>query len=274
MHKTSDHFDLTNKTAIVTGGAGLLGSVFAEALLEAGASVHLLDLNESALKIVKVKLAKYKNLFTYACDITDCHSIENIVANIAKISGIDVLINSAAVDPKFESESKDEVSNKGAFTTYSLANWERSLKVNLTGTFLVTQQVCKEFEKNNQGVIVNIASHYGIIGPDQRIYKKSDGSQDFYKPVDYSVTKAGMLGFTKALASYYRGTNIRVNTLSPGGALNKHDKLFVEQYSFNTILGRMANPDEYKGAILFLCSDASSYMTGSNLVVDGGWTAT
>jgi len=128
-------------------------------------------------------------------------------------------------------------------------------------------------EKRGSGSIVNVASHYGMRGPDQRIYKDKNGNQTFFKPIDYSVTKAGIFGFTRALAAYYRDTSIRVNSLSPGGAFNNHDDHFTEQYSARTILGRMAEPDEYRGAILFLCSDASSYMTGANLVVDGGWTA-
>jgi len=277
MSNLLELFDLSGKSAVITGGAGLLGLVFAKSLLEAGAIIHLLDVNETQLASASESLLTAENkdkIFIHVCDITDSEKIQAIIVEIESISGIDILINSAAVDPKFEQDDGGGVKNDGSFTSYSLENWRRSMDVNLTGAFIVTQQVCKVFEKTNKGVVVNISSHYGIIGPDQRIYKKVDGTQDFFKPVDYSVTKAGIHGFTKALASYYRGTNIRVNSLSPGGALNKHDDLFVKQYSFNTILGRMAEPDEYKGAILFLCSDASSYMTGGNLVVDGGWTST
>ena len=162
--------------------------------------------------------------------------------------------------------------HSNAFEEYPLQNWQASLHVNLTGTFLATQAAVQQMLKQGSGVVVNICSTYGLAGPDQRIYQR-EGQPPEYKPVDYSVTKAGILGFTRYLAAYYGDRNIRVNALSPGGVYNQHDEEFAQAYSARAILGRMANIDEMNGAMLFLCSDASSYMTGSNLIVDGGWTA-
>jgi NAD(P)-dependent dehydrogenase (short-subunit alcohol dehydrogenase family) len=139
--------------------------------------------------------------------------------------------------------------------------------------FLLSQSVSDGMMARNQGVIINIASTYGLTGPDQRIYENSSDAERFFKPVDYSVTKAGALGFTRALAAFFQNTKVRVNALSPGGVDNNLDADFVKRYASRTVLGRMARADEYRGAMLFLCSDASSYMTGANLVIDGGWTA-
>jgi 2-deoxy-D-gluconate 3-dehydrogenase len=161
----------------------------------------------------------------------------------------------------------------GKFEEYPLEQWNAALNVNLTGMFLVTQACVKQMlAQGKKGSIINICSTYGLNGPDQRIYRKRDGSQPAFKPVYYTVTKAGVLGFTKYLSAYYMETEIRVNALTPGGVFNNHDETFVKNYAAKTILGRMARKDEMNGALLFLASDASSYMTGNNLVVDGGWT--
>ncbi|MEK9643934.1 MAG: SDR family oxidoreductase [Alphaproteobacteria bacterium] len=264
---TLDLFDLSGRRAIITGGGGLLGPVFAEALLDAGADACLVDANPDGLAQAASRLGGAR---TRVLDITDEKAVGE---TIAEAGPADILINAAAVNPKFEPDETGAVRNAGEFTGYSLENWRRSMDVNLTGAFLVTRAVCRGMEEKGRGAIVNIASHYGLRGPDQRIYRNAEGRQDFFKPADYSVTKAGILGFTKSLAAYYRDTEIRVNALTPGGAFNGHDETFARNYAARTILGRMARPDEYRGAILFLCSDASSYMTGANLVVDGGWTA-
>jgi 2-deoxy-D-gluconate 3-dehydrogenase len=190
---------------------------------------------------------------------------------LTTFGSVDILVNSAALAPKFDSTNA-ATQDANAFETYSLDSWRQALDVNLTGMFLASQAAVVPMLKQGQGVIVNICSMYGLVGPDQRLYERPDGTRQF-KPVYYSVTKAGVLGFTRYLATYYAGRNIRVNALTPGGVFNNHDAVFTEQYSTRTVLGRMANLDEMNGAMLFLCSDASSYMTGSNLVVDGGWTA-
>jgi 2-deoxy-D-gluconate 3-dehydrogenase len=158
------------------------------------------------------------------------------------------------------------------FEDFPLEDWNQALGVNLTGSFLACQAVAGPMRHQGSGSIVNICSTYGLVGPDQRIYQRA-GEAPRYKPVYYSVTKAGILGLTRYLATYFAGTNIRVNALTPGGVYNDHDDEFVRNYSARTVLGRMARKDEMNGALLFLASDASSYMTGANLVVDGGWTA-
>jgi 2-deoxy-D-gluconate 3-dehydrogenase len=191
-------------------------------------------------------------------------------AALEKFGTIDILVNSAALDPKFDKSGIGK--HNSAFEEYPLAAWEAAVRVNLTGAFLCSQVAAKAMLKQGGGVIINICSTYGLGGPDQRIYVRKDQATQ-YKPVDYTVTKAGILGLTKYLATYYGDKNIRVNALSPGGVFNQHDEEFVKAYSSRTVLGRMARPDEMNGALLFLASDASSYMTGANLIVDGGWTA-
>ena len=278
---TRDLFDLTGRRAIVTGGAGLLGARFASALLDVGATVYLLDHDGRAATCAAEELSSAEPsrkgaCLAVQCDITDESDVTRCIDGIVADGPIEVLVNSAAVNPKAEPGDDDRggvAIDDVSFTQYPVARWRKSMDVNLTGMFLVTQAVCRHFEsRGGGGVIVNISSTYGIDGPDQRLYERADGTRS-YKPLDYSVSKAGVLGFTRALAANYRGSGIRVNALTPGGAFNDHDDEFVAAYSSRTILDRMAHPDEYRGAIAFLCSDASTYMTGANLIVDGGWTA-
>ena len=275
MTNTLDLFDMTERHAIVSGGAGLLGPVFAEALLDAGAIVHLLDVDAKGLEKTDNALSETfgARVFRHVCDITDKSEVIRIVKKIEDTAPVEVLINAAAINPKFEPGPDGHYAENGAFSTYSLENWHRSLEVNLTGMFLLSQSVSDGMKARNRGVIINIASTYGLTGPDQRIYENSSDAERFFKPVDYSVTKAGALGFTRALAAFFQNTKVRVNALSPGGVDNNLDTDFVKRYAARTVLGRMARADEYRGAMLFLCSDASSYMTGANLVIDGGWTA-
>jgi 2-deoxy-D-gluconate 3-dehydrogenase len=266
-------FDMSGKTAVITGAAGLLGKQFALALAQAGAKVVLADLNAQAAEANALWLREQGlKAISVGVDVTDPVSVQTMVQSALEAFGsVDVLINSAALDPKFDPANVgSQVAN--AFESYSLDAWRQALDVNLTGTFLATQAVVRQMLTQGQGVVVNICSTYGLAGPDQRLYERPDGSRSF-KPAYYSVTKAGVLGFTRYLAAYYAGKKIRVNALTPGGVYNGHDEVFTSQYSARTVLGRMANIDEMSAAMLFLCSDASSYMTGSNLVVDGGWTA-
>ncbi len=279
-----DKFNLSGRVAIVTGGPGLLGREFCRTLAEAGAAVVVADLRGEAAASVAAALCQQSHrAIGVQVDITNPESVNNLVAAALGAFGrVDVLVNSAALDPKVDPEAlKNRAGDAlplGAFEDYPLSAWQAALNVNLTGMFLVTQAFVKAIlgAASDQGSarasIINICSTYGLNGPDQRIYLHPDRPQTF-KPVYYSVTKAGVLGFTKYLAAYYAGAQIRVNALTPGGVFNDHDPVFTQNYSAKTILGRMAHKDEMNGALLYLASDASSYMTGSNLVVDGGWTA-
>ncbi len=273
--KIQEKFDLTGRAAVVTGGAGLLGSEFCKTLAEAGASVAVVDLNLDAANKIADALSKdgYRAK-GFGTDITEPDSVKQLVASVLSDFGrLDVLVNSAALDPKFDPDAASKGIAPGNFEDYPLDQWKSALDVNLTGMFLITQACVKPMiESGKKGSIINICSTYGLNGPDQRIYIK-DGKRVAFKPVYYTVTKAGVLGFTKYLAAYYADTEIRVNALTPGGVFNNHEDYFVKNYSAKTILGRMAKKDEMNGALLFLASDASSYMTGNNVVVDGGWTA-
>jgi 2-deoxy-D-gluconate 3-dehydrogenase len=270
-----EKFDLTGRVAVVTGGVGLLGAEFCRTLAEAGAAVVVVDLNVSASQAVAESLAKDgARALAIPTNITRPEAVSELVEKTLSAFGrLDILVNSAALDPKFDPEAVSKGITPGAFEDYPLDLWNSALNVNLTGMFLMTQACVKPMlEQGKKGSIINICSTYGLNGPDQRIYIK-DGKRVAFKPVYYTVTKAGVLGFTKYLAAYYAGTEIRVNALTPGGVFNHHEDYFVKNYSAKTILGRMADKDEMNGALLFLASEASSYMTGNNLVVDGGWTA-
>ena len=272
MSEFYDSFNLRDRVAVVTGSAGLLGSEFCRILAGAGASVVAADIDEEGATLVAEKICD-ENLSAIPAqvDIADPGSVDDLIDSVLQeYGGVHILVNSAALDPKFDAEHHEQ--NINAFEDYPLEIWNRALAVNLTGMFLVSRAAVAPMLTQGGGVIINICSTYGLVGPDQRIYER-EGQSPQFKPVYYPVTKAGVLGFTRYLAAYYAGKNIRVNALTPGGVFNDHDDAFVEKYSARTILGRMARKDELNGALLFLASDASSYMTGANLVVDGGWTA-
>jgi NAD(P)-dependent dehydrogenase (short-subunit alcohol dehydrogenase family) len=267
-------FDISGRTIIVTGAAGLLGREYAHALGAAGASVILADLNEACVTQLAAEMREQQeNAVGVAVDITDEASVTKLVRMALDTFGrIDGLVNNAALNPAVGRDRK--AAFDVPFEQYPLDLWNRTVAVNLTGMFLCTREVAPTMRAQRRGVIVNVSSTYGLVGPDQRLYETNepDGRRG-YKPVDYSVTKSGVVGFTRYLAAYWAGTGIRVNTLTPGGVLSDQPEEFVGRYSARTPLGRMANCHEYSAALLFLLSDASSYMTGGNLVVDGGWTA-
>ncbi len=265
-------FNLEGQTVLVTGGAGLLGRQFTRALGEAGAAVVVADLDEKAAQAHAEALRERAiQTLAVAVDITRPDSVAAMVRKaVDEFGGLDVLVNSAALDPKFDPENLQEQSSN-VFENYPLDSWKTAIDVNLTGMFLACQAAARQMVKQNSGVMINICSTYGLVGPDQRLYERPDGPKQ-YKPVYYSVSKAGVLGLTRYLATYYAGKPIRVNALTPGGVYNQHDETFLKGYSARTVMGRMAEPDEMNGAIVFLASDASSYMTGANLIVDGGWT--
>lgn len=261
-------FDLKNKTIVLTGSSGRLGSQYADILSSMGANVMLVDTEKKKNAKLKIELSKkYKTKpESYIVDISNQKSVREMKDNIIKkYQKIDALINNAFFNP-----SKSKFSSL-PFEEFPLELWNDVINVNLTGALICSQEIGKVMMKQKRGVIVNISSIYGLVGADQRIY----GNSKLNSPVSYAVTKGAIVNLTRYLAAYWYKKNIRVNTLSLGGVLDKSymTKEFIKKYSDKTILGRMANKDEYNGALLFLVSDASSYMTGANLVIDGGWTA-
>ena len=258
-------FDLSDRVIIITGAAGNLGSKYAEGLSQAGANLVLADLDYARCKKLGKQLESKYSTKTLAVklDLTNKISIKNMVTKSMKeFSKIDVLINNAA----YQGNQK---TRKIKFEDFPLNEWNKAVSVNLTGIFLTCQEVGKIMVKQKNGNIINISSTYGLVAPDQRIYGVSGQNAAAF----YSATKAAIINLTRYLASYWNRTGIRVNSLSPGGVENSQEANFIKNYSEKTILGRMAQKDEYIGSIIFLSSDASSYMTGSNLIVDGGWTA-
>jgi NAD(P)-dependent dehydrogenase (short-subunit alcohol dehydrogenase family) len=268
----SDTFSLEGRVAVVTGALGLLGREHCRALAKHGAQVVATDLDASACESFsrELPLGAERHVGVGA-DITRQEDVVALKsATLARFGRVDILVNNAAVDDKFT--SADAAAELSKFENYPLELFKRSLDANVVGTFLCSQVLGSEMARAGRGSIINIASTYGLVAPDQSIYKRPDGSQTFWKSAAYPTTKGAVLSFTRFLSTYWASSGVRVNALSPGGVENAQDRHFVDAYSARTPLGRMAKPTDYAGAIVFLASDASAYMTGANLVVDGGWT--
>ena len=268
-----EKFSLSGQVVIITGGAGLLGNMHAEAVLEADGCPVLLDINKEKLLSSRKKLEdKFeKSVFTFDCNITEKKNILTCYEKIIdKLARIDCLINNAANDPKVSSSLKSQ--NLNRFEDFSLEKWTNDFNVSLTGAFLCTQVFGTHMARKKKGVILNIASDLSVISPDQRIYELDGVPPDKQpvKAVSYSVVKTALIGLTKYLATYWANSGVRVNAISPSGVFNNQDNLFVEKLVKTIPLARMAEKDEYKSSIIYLLSDASSYLTGFNLVVDGG----
>jgi len=267
-------FDLTGRVAVITGGAGLLGTKHAEIIAAAGGSPVLLDLPQAKPEAAAAAIAtKYGVDATgLVTDITQLAEVENVRDKLlARFRRIDILINNAANNPKVESGGSKVWSR---LENFPLEVWNDDLRVGLTGAFLCSRVFGSEMAKRGRGVILNIASDLAVIAPDQRLYRQQGLPEDEQpvKPVTYSVVKTGLIGLTRYLATYWATSGVRVNAISPGGVFNNQPQAFLAELHQRIPLARMAHADEYQGSILFLCSDASSYMTGANLVVDGGRT--
>jgi len=267
-------FELNGKVVIITGGAGFLGAQHAEVIAEFGGIPVLWDINRSDVKKTAVRISEVfdAECLGIAVDITLKKSIEQALQKtLRRFKKIGGLINNAANDPKVDSNVDTTWSR---FENFDLEVWLSDLSVGLTGAYLCSQAVGGYMAKNDGGVILNISSDLGIIAPDQRIYRKEGIPENMQpvKPVTYSVIKHGLIGLTKYLATYWADNNIRVNSLCPGGIYTNQPDDFLEKLHNLIPMGRMAKVNEYKAAIVFLLSDASSYMTGQNLVIDGGRT--
>lgn len=270
---TREQFDLNGRIAVITGGAGLLGPEHAIALAQAGATAVITDVDGAAAEKTALRLGQEPGSAQFvglAMDVTDPVSIQRTRDILLQRFGkIDILVNNAAIDPKVNADSLVETSRLEHFP---LEQWEFQIRVGLTGAMLCSQVFGGWMAANTGGVILNIASDLSVFAPDQRIYRK-DGLPDErqpVKPVTYSVIKTGLIGLTRYLATYWADKNVRVNALSPGGVYVNQPETFVKKLVNLIPLGRMARRDEYCGTVQFLCSDASSYMTGQNIVVDGG----
>ncbi|MFL6601410.1 MAG: SDR family oxidoreductase [Steroidobacteraceae bacterium] len=268
-------FDLTGKTALITGSAGLLGVEHAAALLEIGATVVLTDVGEASLESARNTLARRADVARILTRVMDVRKSDAITAVAGELAGsgyrVDILVNNAAIDPKVK--GGEGIVETSRLEIFPLEQWNLQMEVGLTGAFLCSQVFGRAMARDGAGgVILNIASDLSVFSPDQRLYRKEGVPEDRQpvKPVTYSVIKAGLVGLTRYLATYWADRGVRANALSPGGVFNGQGDEFVQRLSALIPLGRMAARDEYRSAVQFLCSDASSYLNGQNIVMDGG----
>ncbi|MEM7096814.1 MAG: SDR family oxidoreductase [Pseudomonadota bacterium] len=266
---TQERLSLAGELVVLTGGLGRLGQQFCSALVECGADVAVIE-----HPAVAAKQPEHPNpgAHTFPCDVCDRADLESTLAAIQKHWGRTPtgLVNCAAIDSPPDAPAEEN----GPFETYPVESWENVMNVNVTGVFLCCQVFGGAMAKENKGAIVNISSIYGILSPDQSLYeyRRAQG-QDFFKPVAYSASKSAIINLSRYLATYWGSTKVRVNTLTLAGVFDNQDDEFLDAYCKKVPLGRMADPDEYNGAVAFLLSDAARYMTGSNLVIDGGFSA-
>lgn len=273
-----EKFDLTGRCALVTGAAGLLGMEHALALLESGSMVVLTDMNAAALEAAAQRLSEHHDrsrILTTVMDVTDPSGISGVAEMLTeKGVRVDILVNNAAIDPKVKGDHG--VVETSRLEHFPLEQWNLQVAVGLTGAFLCSQTFGSAMSRDGKGgVILNIASDLSVFAPDQRLYRKEGLSNELQpvKPVTYSVIKTGLIGLTRYLATYWADKGVRCNALSPGGIYNGQGDEFVQRLTSLIPMGRMADKDEYRAAVQFLCSDASAYMNGQNVVMDGGRSA-
>ncbi|MBK7037796.1 MAG: SDR family oxidoreductase [Chitinophagales bacterium] len=265
---------IENKVVLITGAFGLIGKTISINFLHQGAKVILADIDQTKAENISEELKTLNplNYLIIPLDITNENSCEKALEeSVKKFGKIDVLINNAALDAKFDKQNISEI-NHSRFENYPLELFKKSVDVNITGTVLVTQVMIRQMLKQGYGNIINVASTYSLVSPNQKLYDFGDGAIQ-YKPVDYIVTKSFIPNFTKYLATFYAADKIRCNAIAPHGIFNDHDEKFLQNFAALSPIGRMADKKEMTGPFTFLASDASSYMTGTTLVVDGGWTA-
>jgi NAD(P)-dependent dehydrogenase (short-subunit alcohol dehydrogenase family) len=269
-------FDLSNQVILITGASGQIGSEVADAYVSYGAFVVLSDLHEPSLMRERAQELtdrhKGSTVLGLQLDVTSQDSVEAAFDSIEKTFGrLDVLVNNAAIDAKFDANQAQL--EPARFETYPLRLWEQSVEVNLTGLLRVTQRAVRQMLVQGEGNIINVGSSYGLVSPNQSLYDFGSDEEQPYKPVDYVGTKSSIPNLTRYIATLYGAQKIRCNCIAPHGVDNNHPEEFRSNFVALSPMRRLCSVEELRGPFVFLASRASSYMTGSTLVVDGGWTA-
>lgn len=268
---TDPLFNVADRTVLITGGLGQLGRQFTGTLLDRGARVAIFDANLDGAEARLGDLRERRDLALFQVDVTQRASIEAGLEQVTSAWGPPHgLVNNAALDSPPGAPAEEN----GPFETYPESSWDRVMEVNVKGVMQCCQVIGGSMAAAGRGSIINVSSIYGLISPDQRIYEyRRQGGETFFKPVAYAASKSALFNLTRYLATYWGEKGVRVNTVTFGGVFNNQDEQFLAGYQSHVPLGRMADETDYNGAIVYLLSDASRYMTGSNLVIDGGWTA-